>query len=491
MLQGSIRSLQGVNGAPGPGGHKPEYFTFGGWNMPGAVDASRGYRWARIDLVRTHDAYGPTDLDGLFGGRNLIHADRAQLTIFPDPLADPESSANYRFGPSDAILASISSIGAQVIYRLGRSEGADPAPPADFSRYAAIARHVVLHFNQGWAAGRYLGVRYWEIWNEPDLGKIFWAGTPTQYYDLYARIARAVREADHQALVGGPAIAAPNDPSPYRDEFMDFAASSHVPLDFYSWHWYATDSYDPLDFNRIAIDLRRRLDAHGLTSTRSFLTEWNYGLVTPPPTELVRAAFVTSALIYMQDAPIDAATLYRADNVFGADGATPDSTGQALIALGQMRDTPERLALKGADQDGLAVLAGRSGDGRLLQILISNYEIPQGSMGPRAAGDILHAPPDFDVRLLSRRTVHYQQNRGFDLTIRNLHKGRYLLERCRITRKERFDALDTMVEIDDRLHIAERLAPPGIELLRVRLLVQGQQPPSGSATWCRAQQLLP
>jgi hypothetical protein len=349
----------------------------------------------------------------------------------------------------------------------------------------------VLHYNKGWAGGNRFGIRYWEVWNEPDLGKIFWSGTPEQYYDLYARMARAVRQADSQALVGGPAIAAPNDPSPYREAFMDFVARKHVPLDFYSWHWYATDSYDPLDFSRIATDLRRRLDAHGLTSTRSFLTEWNYGLVMPPPSSLVRAAFITSSLIYMQDAPIDAATLYRADNLFGADGATPDSTGQALIALGQMRSTPERLAAQGADQDGLAVLAGRSSDGRLLQVLISNYEIPQGSIGPRTTDNVLHAPPDFDVRLLNRRTVHYRQNGGFDLTIRNLPQGRYLLERCRITHADRFDAQDTIVEASDQLHVAERLAPPGIELLRIRLLARDEQPPSGSATWCRAQERLP
>jgi hypothetical protein len=490
---GSLRSLQGVNGAPGPGGHKPEYFTFGGWNMPASVDSSRGYRWARIDVVRTHDAYGPTDLDDRFDTpKHIIHPERGRLTIFPVPGADPGSPSSYRFGPSDAVVRSITGIGAQVIYRLGRSEGADPTPPADLAHYAEIARHVVLHFNQGWAGGGRLGIRYWEIWNEPDLGKVFWSGTPQQYFDLYARMARSVRQADGQALVGGPAIAAPNDPSPYRDDFMDFVARQHLPLDFYSWHWYATDSYDPLDFSRIAADLRRRLDAHGLTSTRSFLTEWNYALVMPPPPPLVRAAFVASSMIYMQDAPIDAATLYRGDNLFGADGSTPDSTGQALIALGQMLATPERLAVKGSDQDGFAVLAGRSSDGKLLQILISNYEIPQGSIGPRRTDDVLHAPPDFNVRLLRRRTVRYEQNRGFDLTIEKLpEKGRFLLERCRITAQDNFSAHDSIIEGGRQIHVVETLRPPGIELVRIRALATNEGMPAGSATWCRAQQAAP
>ncbi|MDB6091366.1 MAG: hypothetical protein JWN85_4150, partial [Gammaproteobacteria bacterium] len=289
---GALRSLQGVNGAPGPGGHKPENFKFGGWNMRDDIDASAGYRLARIDLVRTHDGYGPGDIDARFESAAapqgaLISADRDVFTIFPNLDADPDDPASYRFGPTDQLIASIEKFGAQVIFRLGRSEGADPRPPPDFERYAAIAKHIVLHYNRGWANGYHYGIRYWEIWNEPDLGNLFWSGTPQQYFDLYGKLARAVKAADGQALVGGPAIAKPNDASPFRDEFMREVRSAHVPLDFYSWHWYATDSNDPRDFARIAVDLRERLDRYGLAKTRSLLTEWNYGLSDPPPSPLV------------------------------------------------------------------------------------------------------------------------------------------------------------------------------------------------------------
>jgi hypothetical protein len=487
---GMLRSLQGVNGAPAPGGHKPPYFTFGGWNMPDSVDASQGYTWARIDLVRTHDAYGPTDIDARFEraqapGGALIHADRDALTIFPDPGGDPQNPTAYSFGPSDPIIASIRNIGAQVLYRLGRSEGADPTPPRDFDRYAEIARHIVLHYNRAWADGHDLHIRYWEIWNEPDLGKVFWSGTAQQYFDLYGKLARAVKQADHQTLVGGPTIAAPNDASPYRDPFLDYVRDAHVPLDFYSWHWYATDSEDPLDFSRIAQDLRQRLDSHGLKETRSFLTEWNYGLITPPPSPLVRAAFITSALIYMQDAPIDAATLYRADNLFGHDGKTPDKTGQALIALGRMLETPHRLSVHGGDQDGFAVQAGRSADASHVQVLISNYQIPHELMGPRKMDNVLHAGA-FDVRLLSRRTVQYRENAGFDLTIEHLQPGRYLLERCRITERDDFSAADAVISSPGNIHLTEALSPPGLELVSIRKLRAGEHLPSGSVMWCRA-----
>jgi xylan 1,4-beta-xylosidase len=492
-IVGTLRSLQGVDGAPGPGGHKPQNFRFGGWNMPDDVDASPGYRRARVDLVRSHDSYGPADIDARFEsaeapGGGLISAKRDVLTLFPDPEADPENPASYRFGPTDEIITSIKKIGAQVLFRLGRSEGADPRPPPDFDRYAAVVRHIVLHYNRGWDNGYHYGIRYWEVWNEPDLGKLFWAGTPQQYFDLYGKIARAVKAADPQALVGGPAIAKPNDTTPYRDEFMLETRAADVPLDFYSWHWYATDSNDPRDFSRIAADLRARLDRYGLTKTRSFLTEWNYGLSDPPPSALVRASFITSALIYMQDAPIDAATLYRADNVFGPDGATPDKTGQALIALGQMKSTPMRLAVTGADDHGFAVVAGRSRDGHLLRILISNYQIPAQLLGPRAGDDVLHVPPVFDVTLLSRRDVTYRNNAGFNLTIEHLPPGStYVVEHCRITDQDNFEPVLDLVAPGEAPHFSEPLPPPAVELITVQVLRPGVKPAVRDESQCGAQ----
>jgi hypothetical protein len=478
---GTLRSLQGVDGAPGPGGHKPENFTFGGWNMKDDVDASVGYRRARIDLVRTHDGYGPGDIDAKFEsaeapGGALISAKRDVFTLFPDPHADPDNPASYRFGPTDKLVGSIENVGAQVLFRVGRSEGADPKPPADFDRYAAIVKHIVLHYNRGWANGFHFGIRYWEIWNEPDLGKLFWTDTAQQYFKLYGKLARAIKSADPAALVGGPAIAKPNDATPYRDEFMRETRATHTPLDFYSWHWYATDSNDPRDFNRIATDLRTRLNNYGLSHTRSFLTEWNYGLSDPPPTPLVRASFITSALIYMQDAPIDAATLYRADNVFGPDGATPDKTGQALIALGEMKTTPTRLDVVGGDTDGFAVEAGRSHDGQVVRILISNYQIPAQLLGRRKGDDVLHVPQAFDVSLLSRRDVDYHDNHGFDLTVQHLPADRsYVIERCRITADDDFRPVRTVIAPGAPVRITDSLAPPAVELVTVRPLEPGRK----------------
>jgi xylan 1,4-beta-xylosidase len=471
---GRLRSLQGANGAPAPGAHKPENFGFGGWNMPERVDVSAGYRMAGIDLVRTHDAYGPADIDAKFEtadapGGGLISARRDVFVMFPNADANPNDPRSYNFGPTDQVIASIKKVGAQVMFRLGRSEGADPMPPKDFKKYASIAKHIVMHYNRGWAAGFHYRIRYWEIWNEPDLGKTFWAGSAQQYYDLYGKLARAVKQADPDALVGGPAISRPNDDTPYRDAFLEHVKMENLPLDFYSWHWYATDSDDPLDFVRISHDIRARLDKHGFTKTASLLTEWNYGLVDPMPSAAQRASFITSAVIYMQDAPVDAATLYRADSVFGSDGATPDKTGQALIALGRMKATPIRLRTKGADLNGFAVEAARSADGRVLQVLLSNYQIPAQFLGPRTADDVLHVPPVFDVRLLARRSITYQNNAGYDLTIEHLPASRrFTVERCRISGADDFKPVGTAISTGSAIRLHEELPPPSVELVTLR-----------------------
>ena len=465
---GKLRSLQGVNGAPAEGFHKPERFAFGGWNVPGDWDATPGYHEARIDLIRTHDAYGPGDIDARFPDAPgvLIDTDRTHLSLFPNPKADPNDPKSYNFGPTDRLIESIKSVGAQVIFRLGRSEGSNVEPPEDLDRYADVAKHVVLHYNRGWANGFHYGIRYWEVWNEPDLGRIFWGGSAQRYFELYAKIANAVKKADRRALVGGPAIARPNDDNPYVDDFLDYVRARKVPLDFYSWHWYATDSNDPLDVIRVGREMRTRLDQYGFDKTLSVLDEWNYGLLDPVPPDLQRASFVTSALLYMQDAPIDISALYRADNVFGKDGTRPDKTGQALIALGRMKDTPLRLPVEGADLDGFAAQSGRSKDGKTLQVLISNYQIPAEFLGPRNGPDVLRIGTQFDVKLLARRTVTYRNNAGYDLTIDHLDEKRtYTVERYRISQSNDLSLLDSSEQRGPRIRLHAELPPPAIELV--------------------------
>jgi hypothetical protein len=225
-----------------------------------------------------------------------------------------------------------------------------------------------------------------------------------------------------------------------------------------------------MDFVRIARNVRARLDRQGFIKTQSVLNEWNYGLQDPAPSDLQRATFLSAALTYMQDAPVDISAIYRTDNVFGKDGATPDKVGHALIAHGQMKDTPLRLKVIGADDLGFAVQAGRSGDGKTVQVLISNYQIPAEYIGSRAPRpNVLSVPNVFDVTLLERRTVQYRNNSGYALTIGGLAPGhRYSVQRYRVSKDRDLTLIDQTIQTGEKVRLSAQLPPPGIELVVLR-----------------------
>ena len=72
------------------------------------------------------------------------------------------------------------------MYRLGTSiehslKHYYTAVPDDFDRWTDICLHIIRHYNEGWNNGFHLGIRYWEIWNEPDdhgvcIPSKMWAG---------------------------------------------------------------------------------------------------------------------------------------------------------------------------------------------------------------------------------------------------------------------------------------------------------------------------
>jgi hypothetical protein len=462
---GAIRSLQGVGGAPVPAGQ--------------AFDVSRQYRDLRIDLVRTHDFFGPTDIDAKWTHPDAIakalKADGAN-SIFPNWDRDPDKEESYNFALSDRIIQGIVNSGAEVYYRIGRSWSADPDPPPDFEKYANIVRHVAMHYNAGWARGFHDRIRYWEFWNEPNLefrksslydAQPFWSGTPQQYYKLYETVARALKAYDPSLMVGAPGLAGASVPGPYREGLIDYCAAHQAPLDFYSWHHYAHLSADPYDLVRLAREIRGLLDAKGLRKTESHITEWAMSLAHDWESQqsMAHAAFCAVTETYLQDAPVDRSLYYRADpgalGFFDRDGRYR-AKAYAYKALGAMMDTRQRLATSGADTLGFSVVAGRSADGNTVQVLIANYEIPESKRN-------LHSSPNWLVRLTPRRGTHYESNRGYALRVTNLPwgKGEFTLKRYRTTTTENWAESESAGQ-GGTLEISSPLPPPGIELIQIR-----------------------
>jgi len=253
---GTIRSLQGAHWNPGPANQA----------------LSQNYVAMGVDLIRTHDGggvmgTGAGDVDGPGASR-----------MVPSLTADPTQAASYNFGPTDSMIKNMHDAGAQIYFRVGRSNisGANTVP-SDFAKYAQFVQHIVMHYNQGWANGFMYGIKYFEIWNEPDFIP-FWSGTPDQYHDLYKTIALAIKATDSTALVGGPAISTFNDKTGLRVTFLQYLKDNKVPLDFYSFHKYTNKSQDPMDFGRMAQSYRADLDKYGFTSTQIVNSEFETSL---------------------------------------------------------------------------------------------------------------------------------------------------------------------------------------------------------------------
>ena len=478
---GEIRSFQGLNGPPSP-------------VMAGLPNLVQQYKDLRVDQVRTHDFMGPTEIDSKFLlGNGLLtwlipnHAQRTDVVkagnasiILPDWAADPEKPESYNFAPTDKVIAAIRASGAEVYYRIGRSWGANSNPPDDFDKFASVVKHVAMHYNQGWATGFRYGIRYWEFWNEPEA--LFWSGTPQQFYSLYEKTARALKSVDPTLKVGGAAKAFPSDDGGYRESFIDYCASHHVPLDFYSWHTYANGSGDPYDAVRLAKEIRGVLDTHGFPHAESILSEWNLSadFTESEKADLQgehNAAYIGAVLSYLQDTSIDHAHFYRGDaawmGLFDLDGKY-FKPAYTFKAMGKMLDTPQRLPLEGTDTFGFAALAGRSADGNTVQVMISNYAIP-ANYKP----DLMPMPPELQkaappmpdmskVKFLPLRTdIVYRDNLGYNLTIRNLPWGKaaFSIKRYRISKTQNLDLVEEASGKEGALNLSNPLPPNTVELI--------------------------
>ncbi|MFB3886961.1 MAG: hypothetical protein ACE144_17180 [Thermodesulfobacteriota bacterium] len=440
-----------------------------------------------MDLVRTHDYFGPADIDAKWSRPDRsARSNQASWAdvIFPNPAADPDKETSYNFGPTDRIIRAIVANGAEVYFRIGRSWCADPDPPADFDKFARIVKRVAMHYNQGWANGFRLGIRYWEFWNEPDvkapsgswvtepfwLPQPFWSGTPEQFYLLYEKTARALKAVDPAIKVGACGTAAAYRSGPYREGLMRYCANRGVPLDFFSWHHYHDSSFDPYDMVRIGAEYRRLLDSFNLQSCEIDVSEWNMSLTMGRPghidqVSMEAGAFTAAALIYLQDSALARSLYYRGDagppGLFDGNGRYRKKA-YAFKAVGTMLKSPDRLAATGGDTLGFAVLAGKSKDGRIVQVIISNYEIPPDRRGKS---------PYPDPSLLPRRKkILYRNNRGYALIVTGLPWGEseFEVKRFRLSNSENLAMAEEASGRGGTFALSRSLPPPGLELIVLR-----------------------
>ena len=231
------------------------------------------YKAARIPYSRNHDS----KYAGIYGGP-YSHDITA---IFPNFDADENDPNSYDFACTDESILCTLEAGTKTFFRLGQSiehqiKKHGTIPPKDFHKWARICEHIIRHYTEGWADGYTHDMPYWEIWNEPDLdpddstNKRCWGGTKAQFFDFFEVAAKHLKSCFPHLKIGGPAWARNED---WANDFLFEMQKRQVPIDFFSWHIYATEPHWVIEK---AARVRAMLDQYGYTNTESILNEWNY-----------------------------------------------------------------------------------------------------------------------------------------------------------------------------------------------------------------------
>ncbi len=362
----SIRPLLGVNAGPVPAGKAPQ-----------DADLTEAYRRIGVTIVRTHDYFGPLDMS----------------VLYPDQDADPSDPASYDFAASDEVFRAILAGGFEPYLRLGDSWGMGRGfpplrrrAPSRPSNWVRAAVEVVRHYRV-MAARAGVPLRYVEVWNEPD-NRHFWDDTLEAFFDLFASTVVALKAEFPDLKVGGPGFlpsgALTSQGQNYVRDFLAYMNLHAVPLDFLSWHLYASD---PKAFAQAADFYRQVLDSYGYPEAESHISEWN----TPvrqsrdPGAPDLRytargAAILSAAWIELQMHRVDVSAFYRgpdpaldaprSSGMFYADGR-PKPIARAFALWAELARHPQRLMLSLPPDTGLWVLAGRNATGEVV-ILVAN-----------------------------------------------------------------------------------------------------------------------
>ena len=310
---GKIKPLLCMNGGP----------RSGGYNLP--IDFTEEFLELSVPFVRTASMAGEYGLNQFIN----IHC------IFPDFDADEECEESYNFLPTDLYLSSVRECGAEIFFRLGES----PEPykrklyakcPADKEKWARICEHIIMHYNEGWADGFKLGIKYFEIWSGADRQECF-ASPREDFFELYAVTALHLRERFPRIKIGGYGMSgfyaqnrlgATEEQKtfvPTMQKFLSYIREREAPLDFFTWTCF---TQNPEELSMHSKYARNYLDSFGFRKTRSIIAEYN----TAENYESLIAlregfsAEIVASIIVAQRSPVDMMFYSTSDITSGMNG---------------------------------------------------------------------------------------------------------------------------------------------------------------------------
>lgn len=387
QIVGPIKPMNGVNNAP----KGPE--SYDGQDL----DNYETYRAAKFPYARTHDA----SLSENYGSPHAVDIN----AIFPDFDKDAHNPKNYNFALTDRYIERIIKVGgSQVFFRMGQSienhgQKSGALPPKNFKKWATICEHIIRHYNEGWADGFRYNIEYWEIWNEPDLDRYdwwtspkTWGGSQEKFFELYVTTACHLKQCFPNLKIGGPALAGYED---WGEQFLEFMSKNRVPIDFFSWHIYATT---PQSISSKAERMRALCDKYGYTQAESILNEWNYiknwtsdfAYSIKTLTSVKGAAFVAATMSACQDVAVDKLMYYDArpytlfNGLFDFYTQKPLPPYYSMYAWSRLSQYGKqaKVSIEGEDAKDLYATAAVSESGAL-RLMVTRYNDDNNVIRPK------------------------------------------------------------------------------------------------------------
>ncbi|MFN7993469.1 MAG: glycosyl hydrolase [Bryobacteraceae bacterium] len=273
----------------------------------------------------------------------------------------------------------------------------DKVDPTSYAEWEGLIYQMVRHYN----VQRKAGIRYWEVFNEPDIGEDGGCPsrfTPENYARYYEHTARAVLRADPKARVGGPALASSG--SPLLKGLLDHCSKTKTPLHFVSWHIYNSD---PAAIEKTITNVKGLLAQYPDLHCETILDEWNMSLSRPnlepgyqpsftidTISRMREAGLTYSAYYHIRDYHVDAEQFFRfmsregTLNMANWWNLTPQFDGlfdyqgilrPAYFAFRMLsRLTGNRLDAK-SDSTGAKVMAAYDDDQKMIHILAWNFAL--------------------------------------------------------------------------------------------------------------------
>ena len=345
------------------------------------------------------------DVGGHFGENYFVDIPN----LFRNFDADENDPASYDFAFTDKLFEMLQSYGIEPFFRLGVSiENAHMIkayrifPPADPHKWARICEHIIRHYNEGWADGYHMGIKYWEIWNEPDNEESIelnnmWKGTKEQYYELYVITAKHLKKCFGDTIkVGGYAstglylgymqtmekytgeheVGHWEERAIYHTEFfrgfLEAVKRENAPLDFFSHHSYLT-VWRTEQVQRYCESI---LEEYGFGDIEIHLDEWNTDRTVETRGTSQASADVAAMMIAMHRTKMSAMYFYDAGFFSGVYGGLfntltyqPFCTLYSLNAFGQLYRMGTEVEVTG-DGERLYAIAATNGEEK--GVLIAN-----------------------------------------------------------------------------------------------------------------------